>query len=206
MESTVADPSDIAKGLQSIALTRTDSDASTGITGFSLNPPPVLRAATEISNIDVETFYERVMRARSFHCRHTQHETCVMNVCASFASQFKYGFIASYVLGAIPHLSKGRLSKLVKMFLSKKKAVDSCKLALFIGLLCSLYKAVLCLVRRAYPHSQSKRANQVAAPIAGFVCGLSLLTENRQRKKYLKAFALSRFVDTALNLMLNKTE
>ena len=185
-------------------LTRTDSNASTGLTGFSLNPPPVLRAATEISNIDVETFFERVMRARSFHCRHTQHHTCVMNVCASFANQFKYGFIASYLLGAIPSLSKGKITKIVQMFVSKKKFVDSCKLALFIGLLCSLYKAVLCSVRRAYPHSQTERANKVAAPIAGFVCGLSLLIENSQRKKWLKAFAMSRFVDTTLNLLLNK--
>jgi len=36
------------------------------------------------------------------------------------------------------------------MIISKEKILDSCKLALFAGLLNATYKAVLCLVRRCY--------------------------------------------------------
>lgn len=64
------------------------------------------------------------------------------------------------------------------MLISKDKALDSCKLALFAGLLNATYKAVLCLVRRCYPAHKNKRANQVAAPIAGFCAGMTLIFEN----------------------------
>ncbi len=76
-----------------------------------------------------------------------------------------------------------------------------CKLALFAGLLNATYKAVLCLVRRCYRADQTKRANQVAAPIAGFLAGMNLVFENKFRKEYLTIIALSRLVDTGLNLL-----
>lgn len=142
----------------------------------------VVQNATDISKVDVETFYERILSARSVHCRHTKHHLCVNNVVAGFFNNFKNGFIASYVLSAIPLLLKFKLKKLMKMLFSKAKAVDSCKLALFAGLLNATYKAVLCLVRRCFSANQTKRANQVAAPIAGFCAGLTLVFENRFRK------------------------
>lgn len=88
------------------------------------------------------------------------------------------------------------------MLISKEKALDSCKLALFAGLLNATYKAVLCLVRRCYPANQNKRANQVAAPIAGFLAGMTLIFENQFRKQFLMIIALSRFVDSGLNLLM----
>jgi hypothetical protein len=59
------------KGLQALGLTRSESDASVMMT------PLVLRAAvtnaTDIHKVDVMSFYERIMQARSVHCRHTKH-------------------------------------------------------------------------------------------------------------------------------------
>lgn len=156
--------------------------------------------ATDIHKLDVMSFYERIMQARSVHCRHTQHELCVNNVVAGFFNNFKNGFIGSFILSAIPLLLKMKLKMIFKMLISKEKALDSCKLALFAGLLNATYKAVLCLVRRLYPANMTERANQVAAPIAGFVAGMTLVFENQFRKQYLTIIALSRFVDTGLNL------
>ena len=109
--------------------------------------------------------------------------------------------MVSYVLSSIPLLLRFKFKHLVKMLLSKAKFVDSLKLALFAGLLNAVYKAVLCLVRRMYPAYMTKRANQVAAPIAGFIAGMTLILENKFRKQYLAIIALSRFVDTGLNMI-----
>lgn len=125
------------------------------------------------------------------------------NVLAGFFNNFKNGFIASFILSAIPLILRFKFKALVKMIFSKAKIIDSCKLATFAGLLNAVYKAVLCLVRRCYPASQTKRANQVAAPIAGFLAGLTLILENKFRKQYLMIIALSRCIDTALNLTFN---
>jgi len=161
----------------------------------------VLKDTSGIQDVDVETFYDRVMAARSVHCRHQKHYLCVNNVIHGFLSNFKGGFMVSYVLSSIPLLLRFKFKNLVKILLSKAKFVDSLKLALFAGLLNAVYKAVLCLVRRIYPAHMTKRANQVAAPIAGFIAGMTLILENKFRKQYLAIIALSRFVDTGLNLI-----
>lgn len=83
---------------------------------------------------------------------------------------------------AIPLLIKFKFKALIKILMSKAKWIDSCKLALFAGLLNATYKAVLCLVRRIYPAHMTERANKVAAPIAGFLAGLTLVFENKFRK------------------------
>lgn len=65
------------KGFQALTLTRADSDASvTKILPQGLNKPSIAKVvenATDIANVDVETFYERILAARSVHCRHTKH-------------------------------------------------------------------------------------------------------------------------------------
>ncbi len=135
------------------------------------------------------------------HCRHTKHELCVNNVVHGFMNSFKNGFIASFVLSTIPLLLKLKFVKILKMLISKDKVLDSCKLALFAGLLNATYKAVLCTIRRCYRADQTERANQVAAPIAGFCAAMTLIFENQFRKQYFMIIALSRGVDSLLNLI-----
>lgn len=86
------------------------------------------------------------------------------------------------------------------MLISREKFKDSCKLALFAGLINAVYKAVLCLVRRMYPAEKTIRANKVAAPIAGFCAGMTLIFENNFRKQYLMIICLSRCLDASMNL------
>jgi hypothetical protein len=116
-------------------------------------------------------------------------------------NNFKNGFVASVILSAIPLMLKLKVKKLLTMLLSKDKLKDSCKLAIFAGLINAVFKAVLCLIRRLYPADQTVRANQVAAPIAGFLAGLTLVFENKFRKQYLMIIALSRCIDSGMNLI-----
>ena len=118
-----------------------------------------------------------------------------------FLYNFRGGFIASFVLSAIPLIIKFKLKKLLMMFIKKKILIDCCKLAAFSGLLNAIYKAVLCLLRRLFRADDTIRANQYSAPIAGFVAGLALMCENNFRKQYLTVFAMSRLIDTGLNLL-----
>jgi hypothetical protein len=180
MDSINLDDDLAAKGIQALSLTRADSDAS--VLQLSVVSAPVLRQAvenaTDIHRVDVLSFYERIMQARSVHCRHTKHHYCVNNVMAGFFSNFKSGFLGSFILSAIPLILKMKVKLLIKMLLTKEKIIDSCKLALFAGLLNATYKAVLCLIRRLYPADKTERANKIAAPIAGFIAGMTLVFEN----------------------------
>ncbi len=84
----------------------------------------------------------------------------------------------------------------------------SAKFALFAALLNSVYKFVLCLMRRIVRKLVSKSKNEaeeklkvdkICAPIAGFCTGLSLcLDTNASRKTLFTCTALSRIIDSGL--------
>lgn len=116
-----------------------------------------------------------------------------------FIKNFRGGFIASFVLSAIPLLLKMKIKKLVMMVVNKAIILDCCKLAIFAGLLNAIFKAVLCLLRRLF--KDSAQANKISAPIAGFIAGFALMCENKFRKQYLTVLAMSRLIDTTLNLI-----
>jgi hypothetical protein len=117
-----------------------------------------------------------------------------------FLINFRGGFIASLVLTAIPLILKFKIKKLLMMFISKEIVFDCSKLAIFAGLLNAIYKAVLCLLRRLFKAADTDQANKFSAPIAGFIAGFALMCENKFRKQYLTVLAMSRLIDTGLNL------
>ena len=71
---------------------------------------------------------------------------------------------------------------------------DSAKFGLFLMLFNSLYKLVLCLMRRFV--SSNDRIN---APVAGFVSALSLAVDSKSRRMLFAVLILSRALDTACN-------
>merc|ERR1711957_793884 len=115
--------------------------------------------ASECESTTNDTFYERFSISRSVHCRHTKHYSCLNNALADITDYFKKAFISSFLMAAIPLLIKFKLKALVKMFFEKAQWMDSCKLALFAGLLNTTYKAALCLIRRFYSADKTERAN-----------------------------------------------
>lgn len=73
--------------------------------------------------------------------------------------------------------------------------LDSLKFALFISLLNSLYKLVLCIMRR---FSKNDRVN---AAVAGASSALSLFVDSKDRRIFFALVLMSRAVDTALNML-----
>ncbi len=182
------------KGLAALSLTRNESEAS-----FMMTRPLESLTATLVTISD-QTIYGRIMQDRSPHCRHTKHEKCSLNVLYGFLKNFRGGFIASLVLSAIPLILKVKIKKLIMMFVSKQIVFSCCKLALFSGLMNGIYKTVLCLLRRLFRADDTERANKISAPIAGFIAGFTLMCESKFRKQYLTVFAMSRLIDSGLNL------
>jgi hypothetical protein len=139
-----------------LSLTRHDSDAQI----LPFQPFQVSESgASDTESATKDTFYERVQQSRSAHCRHTKHYSCLNNALADITDNFKNGFIGSFLMAAIPLLIKFKLKALVKLIFNKAQWMDSCKLALFSGLLNATYKAVLCLIRRCYSADRTERAN-----------------------------------------------
>jgi len=66
-----------------------------------------------------------------------------------------------------------------------------------MALLNSLYKAVLCALRRFF------KTDKWCAFIAGFVAGLSALIEDKKRRQLILILMLSRFVDTAAKMAVD---
>ena len=59
-----------------------------------------------------------------------------------------YAYLAANLLSIIPLLLGLKFKRIYKLLTSPSKIKDSCKFALFVGLLDVVYKAVLCLMRR----------------------------------------------------------
>ena len=70
---------------------------------------------------------------------------------------------------------------------------DSAKFGLFLMLFNSLYKLVLCLLRRLGSHD-----DRINAPIAGFVCGLSIAADSKSRRMLVTALIMSRACDMGI--------
>ena len=71
---------------------------------------------------------------------------------------------------------------------------DSAKFGLFLMLFNSLYKLVLCTMRRL--GFQNDRIN---APIAGFISALSIAFDSKQRRMLFSVLILSRCLETCCN-------
>ncbi len=73
-----------------------------------------------------------------------------------------------------------------------KNHMDSVKFALFVSLLNSLYKAVLCIMRR---FSKNERIN---AAVAGGISALSLLVDSKDRRIFFALVFFSRSIVTII--------
>ena len=94
----------------------------------------------------------------------------------------------------------GKLTKAIKVIFKSDKLTDSCKFALFIGLFNSAYKAVLCTLRRTFPSdAPTDYVDKRCAPIAGFMCGLTLALDLKVRRAFLACALMSRAIDTTFS-------
>ena len=89
-------------------------------------------------------------------------------------------------------------AKLIRKLTNLKALSDSSKFGLFLMCWSSIYKIVLCMIRR------SGSSDEVAAPVAGFLSALSLFIEPKSRRMLIAVLILSRFIDTSIRILEEK--
>ena len=91
----------------------------------------------------------------------------------------------------------GNLKKLLKNITNYKSNRDNLIFALFLALINSTYKFILCLLRRFCAN------DKINSLIAGLIAGLWSILENSKRRKFMTILLLSRAMDTGTRLTLN---
>ena len=91
--------------------------------------------------------------------------------------------------------------KLMQRLLKGHGLCESAKFGLFVMCFNTIYKLVLCLMRRL--GSLDDRKN---APVAGFVSALSLMIDVKHRRQLLTVLTLSRALDAILTAGENKAK
>lgn len=104
------------------------------------------------------------MLSRTHRCRHAINVSCFENVIISFYDTFVTIFSLKLIANNITYL--GNIKKLIKNLTSYKSNKDNMMFALFLALMNSSYKLVLCFLRRFI------KSDKIIAPIAGFLAGL----------------------------------
>lgn len=70
--------------------------------------------------------------------------------------------------------------------LSLNYNLDSIRFALFLACMNGLYKAVLCMMRRF------SKNDKINASVAGFISGLSIIIDSKNRRMFIMLLLLSR--------------
>ena len=149
------------------------------------------------------------MNSRTHVCQH-ESRGCLQNCFKNVVSYFYYSYIASNLLQAVPLLIGLKFKKLVDLITSKNKIKDSCKFALFVTVFNLVYKSILCVTRRLVIINQRRQnksqihPDKICAPIAGFCAGITLLLDSKFRREFIAVIALSRFMETSINLAEEK--
>ena len=89
----------------------------------------------------------------------------------------------------------GKPSKLLLNLRKQSMLMDCTRFGLFLMCFNTLYKLVLCLMRRFISEKDS-----VNAPVAGFFSALSLIIDVGSRRQLLTVLVMSRAIDTSLKL------
>ena len=105
---------------------------------------------------------------------------------------FVVGFSIQFLLQNIGMIVKP--VKLMRRVLKGQGIKQSAKFGLFMMCFNTLYKLVLCLLRRM--GSLDDRKN---APVAGFISGLSLIIDTKSRRQLIAVLVMSRAVDSLFN-------
>lgn len=130
------------------------------------------------------------MLTRTVNCKHKYG--CYENVVISFHKVFFKSFAIKTAFNSLFYL--GSIRKLFLKLFDSVLLADTCRFALFFSLMNSVYKMILCLLRRLCAN------DRVNALIAGFCAGLVSSLEKKNRREFMLFLVLSRLVDTLINV------
>jgi len=146
---------------------------------------------------EIKTVFQRCglipkwMLTKTKLCKHKHgcYENVIMNMYTTFVKSLALKLLVSNYMYIF------KVSKLFKNLKSWKSQRDNLRFALFWSLMSTVYRLILCLLRRIL------KTDKLAAPIAGFIAGLMSIIETPGRRKFYTILILSRFVDTAFRMV-----
>jgi hypothetical protein len=136
------------------------------------------------------------MLSRTDRCKHALNISCSENVIHSFYKMFITVFSMKLIANNITYL--GKWKKLFQNLTSYKSNRDNVMFTLFLALMNSAYKLILCTLRRYI------KSDKVIAPIAGFIAGLFSILDQQKRRQFLTCILLSRFFDSAVKVTVDR--
>jgi hypothetical protein len=123
-------------------------------------------------------------------CKHKHG--CFENVIKDALHNFLFGYGLTLFFQHLTMIAKPR--KLLRSLLKLSTTCDCSKFGLFLMVFNSLYKFVLCLMRRYGCHN-----DRINAPIAGFISAISITFDSRKRRELFAILTLSRCIETTCN-------
>ena len=136
----------------------------------------------------------KLLLTRTEQCKHKH--SCVENVLGSFYRTFVNGLAIKLLVSNISFLTN--ISKLIKNLTSWTSNKDNLRFALFFALMNSVYKFILCVLRRFI------KSDKFNSAIAGFLAGLVSRIEVKKRRQFLLILLLSRFCDVSYTMAENQ--
>ena len=127
-------------------------------------------------------------------CKH--NKGCAVHAAAGFWYIFIRAFGIKLLLNNLSYLRSP--AKLLSNLKNMKSLKDNLRFALFLALMNSVYKAVLCLTRRIFKN------DKVGSVIAAIAAGLVSSVEKKSRRSFMMILLLSRASDTAFNIGENR--
>lgn len=138
----------------------------------------------------VEHLLPKFLLDKTAVCKH-QHG-CFENVIKDALHNFLFGLGLTMLLRHIGLIASPQ--KLIRSLMKLSVVRDCSKFGLFLMVFNSLYKLVLCLMRRAGCHK-----DRLNAPIAGFISALSISFDSHKRRELFAVLTLSRCIETTCN-------
>ena len=136
------------------------------------------------------------MLSRTNRCRHAINVSCAENTIVGFYDTFVTIFSLKLIANNMMYF--GNIKKLIKNLTSYKSNKDNVMFALFLALMNSSYKLVLCFLRRFIKN------DKIIAPIAGFIAGLCSILDQKKRRQFLTCILISRFCDSAVKMTVER--
>jgi hypothetical protein len=118
---------------------------------------------------------------------------CYENVLRGWYRTFLIGFAIKSILLNLPKIMNP--VKFLQNIFNIKKSLDSVRFALFLSCMNAVYKLVLCLMRRI---CKDDRKN---SSVAGFLAGLTLIIDNKDRRKFIALILFARSLECLLNIL-----
>ena len=118
---------------------------------------------------------------------------CVEHSLRGWYSSFLKGIAVKMFINSM--FAALKPTKYFKTMLSWANQMDVFRFSLFLACMNTLYKALLCIMRRF------NKNDKINAPIAGFLAALSIAMDTKSRRMFIAVMMVARLLDTVANIL-----